>query len=233
VPVLLADSCGHLIRPDRFAVKAEDYPLTADVHLVWPARRPPPFAEPFRDHLATPSAQSAVAVTGLADLAPELRPAVDQGARLLNAIRAAGPEVDLAALQALATAMTRAERLSLTIRFAGGAQRFDPPSRSHIAELALLLEAGSLDGSEVAFVGFSDGDGDAAANLALSLARARAVHDAVVAAAPLLRPERVRLTVEAHGEALPIACDDTETGRRVNRRVEIWVRPLPAVPRGN
>jgi phosphate transport system substrate-binding protein len=226
VPLLLADSCGHLIRPDRFAVKAEDYPLAADVHLVWSARRPPPFAAAFREHLATPAAQSAVAITGLADLAPEARPAVDQGGRLLNAIRAAGPEVGLAALQQLAAAMTGAERLSLTIRFSGGARQFDAASRSHIADLALLLEAGLLDGREVVFAGFSDGDGDAAANLALSRARAEAVRDAVQEASPLLRPGRVRMTVEAHGEALPIACDDTPVGRRINRRVEVWLRPL-------
>jgi phosphate transport system substrate-binding protein len=32
-------------------------------------------------------------------------------------------------------------------------------------------------------------------------------------------PERLSLKVEAYGEALPMACDDTDWGRRINRRV--------------
>ena len=32
------------------------------------------------------------------------------------------------------------------------------------------------------------------------------------------------IAVESFGEALPIACDDTALGRRVNRRVEVWLR---------
>ena len=35
---------------------------------------------------------------------------------------------------------------------------------------------------------------------------------------------RIRLRVEAFGEALPMACDDTAAGRAVNRRVEVWLR---------
>jgi phosphate transport system substrate-binding protein len=34
----------------------------------------------------------------------------------------------------------------------------------------------------------------------------------------------VRLRAEAYGEALPMACDDSDWGRRVNRRVEVWLR---------
>jgi phosphate transport system substrate-binding protein len=54
-----------------------------------------------------------------------------------------------------------------------------------------------------------------------------AVRDVVAAAAPLRDGGRVTLTAEGFGEALPIACDDTATGRQRNRRVEVWLRPLP------
>jgi phosphate transport system substrate-binding protein len=36
--------------------------------------------------------------------------------------------------------------------------------------------------------------------------------------------ERIGLELEAFGEAMPMACDDTAWGRQVNRRVEVWVR---------
>ena len=232
LPVLtVADSCGHVIRPGRFAVKAEDYPLAVAVHLVVPQRRLPGIGRAVLDHAALPTAQSALAAAGFADLAPEVQAVTDQGGRLANAVRAAGPEVPLDELQGLVAAMTGAERLSLTFRFEGGARAFDAASRTHLADLARMIEAGLLDGRELVFAGFSDGDGDARANLALSRARAEATRDAVAAAAPLRDPGRVALTVDAFGETLPIACDDTPLGRQINRRVEVWLRPLaPAAP---
>lgn len=226
--LVLADTCGHVIRPSRFAVKAEDYPLALAIHLAAPRRRLPAIARALIDHAATPSAQSALAEAGFADLYPEAQAATEQGGRLVNAIRAAGPELALTDLQRLAEAMASAERLSFTVRFEGGARAFDAASRSHIADLVTLIEAGAFDGQTLVFAGFSDGDGDARANLALSMARAEAARDAVAAAAPMRDPARVGLTVEAFGEALPIACDDTPLGRQINRRVEVWLRPLPA-----
>ena len=35
--------------------------------------------------------------------------------------------------------------------------------------------------------------------------------------------DRVTLSAEGFGEALPMACEDTDWGRAVNRRVEVWV----------
>jgi len=32
------------------------------------------------------------------------------------------------------------------------------------------------------------------------------------------------LDVDAFGETMPMACDDSDWGRQVNRRVEVWVR---------
>jgi phosphate transport system substrate-binding protein len=72
--------------------------------------------------------------------------------------------------------------------------------------------------------GFSDGSGAAEANLALSSDRAAAVLAALRAAAPGLPEDRLP-TVIAFGEALPMACDETSAGRRLNRRVELWLRP--------
>jgi phosphate transport system substrate-binding protein len=72
--------------------------------------------------------------------------------------------------------------------------------------------------------GFSDGSGAASANLALSQTRAEAVLASLQAATPDLPPDRLP-QVMAFGEALPMACDETGAGRRLNRRVELWLRP--------
>jgi phosphate transport system substrate-binding protein len=39
-------------------------------------------------------------------------------------------------------------------------------------------------------------------------------------------PAGVALAADGFGEALPIACDETPIGRELNRRVELWVRPV-------
>ena len=53
---------------------------------------------------------------------------------------------------------------------------------------------------------------------------AEAVRDAVTRAAETARLDRINLSVDTFGEAMPMACDDTPWGRQVNRRVEVWVR---------
>ena len=54
--------------------------------------------------------------------------------------------------------------------------------------------------------------------------RALTVLDALEKAAPDF--DKARLPeVMAFGEALPMACDETAAGRRLNRRVELWLRP--------
>jgi len=48
------------------------------------------------------------------------------------------------------------------------------------------------------------------------------VKRALIAALGTL-PAQVTVETEAFGEALPMGCDDTEWGRQMNRRVELWV----------
>jgi phosphate transport system substrate-binding protein len=74
------------------------------------------------------------------------------------------------------------------------------------------------------FVGFSDGDGPAGTNRDIALRRAETVQRAVTRAAETANLERIGLELDAFGEAMPMACDDTAWGRQVNRRVEVWVR---------
>lgn len=80
-----------------------------------------------------------------------------------------------------------------------------------------------FDDRRLIFIGFSDGQGSAELNQQLALERARAIREAVVLAAETLDDERVTLDVAAFGEAMPMACDEVDWGRKINRRVEVWV----------
>ncbi|PZQ97761.1 MAG: hypothetical protein DI533_11395 [Cereibacter sphaeroides] len=224
----LTDSCGFALQPTKLAVKSEDYPLTQPFFVLTPKRRLPLMAREFLDFIETPAAGAAIASAGLIDRDVERTDLVSDGIRLANAIRGAGPEIGVPELQRLTSAMAGAQRLSLTFRFDGGARTLDAASRDNLATLVRLIEIGTFADQELVFAGFSDGSGPAAANLQLSRERADVLFEAVATAVPDLGDLRVSLAVEAFGEALPMACDESPIGRGLNRRVELWLRaPSP------
>ncbi len=219
----LAGACGFSQSATPNAVKAEDYPLTAPAYLYLAPRRLPHLVREFLAFTETDAAERAVASSGFVNQSLTRTPLALQGVRLSNAVAAAGEDIALEDLQALIDAMSGAERLSSTFRFAGGAVELDAQSRASVARLAAAIERGAFDGRRLIFAGFSDSDGRPEVNRRLALRRAEAVRDAVVAAADSAVPGRVELVVDAFGEAMPMACDDTEWGRAVNRRVEVWL----------
>lgn len=220
----LTDSCGFPLLPSPLAVKAEDYPLALPFYFLTPKRRLPLMLREFLEFLATPQAQVAIAGAGFVDRQPERQPMTADGLRLINAIQGAGEETSLADLKRLVDAMDGADRLSLTFRFQDGSSTLDAHSRDNLADLARLMEAGVLRDKAVILAGFSDGSGPAAANLALSAARAEGVLRQLRMLAPSL-DEAALPEILAFGEALPMACDETAAGRRLNRRVEVWLKP--------
>lgn len=223
--VPLSGNCGFLLSADRKTVKTEDYPLTAPIFLYLPARRLPKLARDFMVFTQGTSAQLVIRRAGYTDQAPELVPIDDQGNRFANAIAQSGKEVSLEDLQRMVTTLAPMKRLTTTFRFEAGSTRLDAQSRSNVSQLAQALEAGQYDMQRLLFVGFSDGDGPAAGNLAIALRRAEAIREAVMSAAETASFEQLQLDVDAFGEAMPMACDDSAWGRRVNRRVEVWVQP--------
>ncbi|MGR3363582.1 MAG: phosphate ABC transporter substrate-binding/OmpA family protein [Maritimibacter harenae] len=219
----LTGECRFEIAPDQLAIKAGDYPLAAPIYLFRPAVRLPQTGRDFMRFLRTGAAERVIQRLGLVDQGIDEIPFDRQGTRLANAIAQAGSEIGLEELQRMVARMDGMRRLTLTYRFKGGSTALDAPSRSNVGLLAEALEAGLLDGRRLVFVGFSDGQGAAPLNRRLSQRRADTVRRAVLEAAETFDPARVTFETDAFGEALPMACDDTDWGRRINRRVEVWV----------
>lgn len=217
-------ACGISLMATPESLKAEDYPLPAPLYLYLPPRHLPLMVRGLLDYIASPAAQVEIRRAGFVDMTPVATGIAGKDARLANAIAAAGPEVDLAELQRLVAATAGARRLSTTFRFYDGSADLDTQSRGNLADLARGLEAGAYAGQRIAFVGFSDGNGPAGANRDLALRRAGAVRDALQAMLRLPRDAWPDLSIDSFGEALPIACDDTNRGRHINRRVEVWLR---------
>ncbi|APX22465.1 MAG: cell envelope biogenesis protein OmpA [Rhodobacteraceae bacterium] len=223
-PLSLTGSCGFQLRGRRTAIKTEDYPLTAPIFLYMPARRLPALAREFLAYTRSPPAQIVIRRAGFVDQAPEEIEINAQGNRLANAIAVAQGQEGLGALQSMVTMLAPMRRLTTSFRFETGSVRLDAQSRSNVQQLARSLELGEYDGRRMVFVGFSDGQGPADDNLEIARARAEAVRDAVIGTAETADLDRLTLETVAFGEAMPMACDDTVWGRRVNRRVEVWLR---------
>ncbi|WP_209598959.1 phosphate ABC transporter substrate-binding/OmpA family protein [Ruegeria sp. HKCCSP351] len=220
----LTGGCGHPLAATRQSIKTEDYPLNMPMFLYLPERRLPRIARQFLAYSQSPEAQMAIRDAGYVDQTAETLPVGVQGDRLANAVVTGGAEVGLEELQRMIETLRPLSRLSLSVRFEPGSSRPDAQSRANIQQLAQMLDAGTLQARKVVFAGFSDGDGGAVSNARIALRRAQTVRNAVIAALEAPIPDSITVTAEGFGEAMPMACDDTEWGRKVNRRVEIWVQ---------
>ncbi|MFD2094463.1 phosphate ABC transporter substrate-binding/OmpA family protein [Corallincola platygyrae] len=109
----------------------------------------------------------------------------------------------------------KGQRLSLNFRFNHGDKELDNKGKRDLERLISYMEKNA--GRRVVLMGFADSVGKADRNRWLSLNRARVVERELVS-----RGINV-LEVEAFGEALPVANNNSEAGRARNRRVEVWV----------
>lgn len=108
------------------------------------------------------------------------------------------------------------------IDFATGSTTLADGDHPALADLAAFL-ANAPDAT-VALVGHTDAEGSAEGNMAVSLARARSVREALVRRHGVA-PGRVE--ARGVGYYAPIADNATEAGRRANRRVEAVVTSTP------
>lgn len=223
----LRDSCGFVARPVLTTLKTEDYPLTAPLFVYLPNRRLPAIAGQFLAFLRTPQAQLVVRRAGYVDQGAIPIPLDAQGQRFVNAIRVAGEDMPLTELQRMVRVLSPRTRMSTSFRFEVGSTRLDAQSRSNLLNLGQAIRDGGYAGQVLLLVGFSDGRGAADANRDLSSARSEAVKRDLLSVLGDL-PGDVVIETEAFGEALPMGCDDTELGRQMNRRVELWVTANPA-----
>ncbi len=107
------------------------------------------------------------------------------------------------------------------ILFNAGSARIAQESLPAIDEIASTLKA--CPQAVIHIEGHTDSDGDAESNLVLSVSRAEAVVDRLIAHGV----GEERLYAIGYGESLPIASNDTREGKRHNRRIVITVSDDP------
>lgn len=224
VALTLLGPCGLASEPAREAIRAGDYPFVTRLRAYLPARRLPRIGREFLAWVTGEAGQARMDRTGFVGLQIETVPMAGNGRRLAAAIAAAEGAPGLAALQTMLDRLHGARRLSLDLRFENGGAEPDERSRAALRLLGDRLAAGALDGRGLVFAGFSDGTGSAEVNRRLSRERAEAARRAVLAAAGRADLSRVAMEAYGFGSTMPLACDDSDWGRALNRRVEVWVR---------
>jgi len=217
--------CGIALVPDDASLKTELYPLTMPVYLTHSGRRLPRIARDFIAFARSDAVHPLVRSAGYVDQSIERIPFSAQGARLATVILTGADAAGLAEVQRMVSDLSEFDRLTMSFRFRDGSIRLDAHSASNVRVLADALDQGVFDDHDVIIAGFSDGVGDAGSNLRLSRQRSRAVRDLLLLeVTPPADRWRDPLVAKGYGEAAPIACDEVEWGRQLNRRVEIWVR---------
>ena len=223
-PLALAGPCGTATPASSASLRAGDYPLAAPLFLHRPPRRLPRVAREFVGFVRSPDAQPPIEEAGFVGAGIEAVPFAQQADRLAKAVIQGGEAAGLAEVQRMTLALRDAARLTVTFRFRDGSADLDAASMSNIEALADEIARGAFDGRELLFAGFSDGQGAADVNLRLSRERARAARQALITRLPETERDRVTLTSDGFGEVSPLACDEVDWGRRINRRVEVWLR---------
>ncbi len=193
-------------RPTVFTVRTEDYLLSRRLYLYTPAQPREPWVRQFVDFALSNEGQAIVDAIGFAG-------------QSLSGSAPAEAAADRGELPPEYVRVTRgAARLPLAFRFESGSDRLDNKALRDIGRLLETLSQPANRDKRVLLLGFADGRGTPEVNLRLSQARAGAI-------ARELESEGVRSAeVAGFGAALAVASNESEEGRRRNRRVEIWLR---------
>lgn len=110
------------------------------------------------------------------------------------------------------------EKMELTVRFKVNSDQIKGVAHKQILEIANALKGADLAGMRVGVQGHTDGDGDADYNLDLSYRRSVTVVRMLI---DQYNIEPSRLEVSGYGESRPIASNETDEGKALNRRVTL------------
>lgn len=222
-PLAIRGSCNIQTQPTPFTVKTEEYPLTRQLYIYRGKTPLSPIGDAFSRFLASDAAQTDVASAGFIDQSIAAATIDQQGMRIASAMMVETDPAQQQELRGMMDMLLAAERLSATFRYETGTDLLNARALADLDRLAALLSTDAYRGKEVLFLGFTDTVGDAALNRDLSLKRAEQIIATLLAEYPEVA-DNVRLTAVGLGEISSLACNDTDPGRAINRRVETWVR---------
>ncbi len=150
------------------------------------------------------------------EVGPSLGQAIDEAVATASTKATPGAAMPRLLSRDIGEAMELAGRYVLAdLVFATGSADLGPGEYASLAELAAYLKADPA--RRVALVGHTDAEGSLAGNISLSKRRAASVLDRLVTG---LGVRRGQLEAEGVGYLAPLASNQSDSGRAINRRVE-------------
>jgi phosphate transport system substrate-binding protein len=205
--VAVAEAGAKPILPTFFTVATEDYPIARRLYMYTAASTANPHVGNFIEFVQSQQGQE---IAGKIDM-------VDMNIRTFQGEKADRTNAKNPALvdEYLRT-IDKSQRLSLNFRFQSGKVNLDNRGERDLGRVVDFLKD-KLD-RKVILTGFADSAGDDAINRKIAQMRADLV-------AEQLRSRGIAVhQVFSGGEELPVASNQTTSGKERNRRVEVWLR---------
>ena len=181
-----------------------------------------PAATDFINYALSEPAEEVITKAGFISLAVDRRAQPMDGDRAKQLLDPNADPFEAVLMREMLSQMVNYDRLSTTFRFQTGSQNLSQRGILNLQRLADYL-AEQPEGTNVLFVGFTDDVGAFESNQQLSVTRAERVRDNLVEFAGN-RLSNVTMGVAGFGEVAPAACNISESGRQINRRVEVWIQ---------
>lgn len=220
-PVTLVNECGLAMTPDTFSARTEEYELQRFLYLYNRADTSDAATTALLDYATSDAADEVIAKAGFIDLGVGRRAQSANGDRARQLLDANADTYESGLMQDMLSQMVGYDRLSTTFRFRTGSASLDPRGLLNMQRLADYL-ADQPAGINVLFVGFTDDVGAFDSNRDLSVGRAQQVL-ATMRDFAGDRLSNVQMSATGFGEVAPTACNNSDNGRRINRRVEVWI----------
>lgn len=220
-PLNLISECGITYSPDPFSVKTEEYMLERRLYLYTDHSANREIRD-FIKFATSEDANALIAKSGFIDFGIVARPQTLDDPRVRALQNATNDAFEAAVADEMLKEMENTSRLSATFHFRDGSSRYlDEMSMQTLKRLTGYLQDLPA-GTKVTLAGFTDDVGKFKDNQRLSDRRARKVAELLRKVA---RKEvaHIDIATAGYGELVPSACNNTESGRRINRRVEVWV----------
>jgi len=201
-PLALQQTRYASVAPTSFTIQTKEYPLVRGLFLYTLPYQSHSFLDNFITFCTSNRGQKVVEDHGF----------IAQNIKLIT------PDIPAHAPTTYREYIKNALRASVSLRFDYGSSRLDNFSKSNLQKLISFVRSEQLQSCTIKLLGFTDNVGTEQENLFLSEQRAQIV-------AELLHRKLAgfKIDVTGFGEQLPIAPNDTPSGRALNRRVEVWL----------
>ena len=212
----VSDGSSAPIMPNANTIATEDYILTRRLFLYTSPFPDNVYVNFFVDFALSETGQDVAEAIGF--VGQEFRVYTPNFSETAIA-KAQGNEI----LKILMKSTTAYKRVSVNFRFKPGTTELDARGKRDILRLCSFLKKNRVLYHSVLLVGFTDSLGDYNKNYELGMQRAAFVRDQLRVFGTLIGAD-AKFSIESGGEELPVASNNTESGRNKNRRVEVWIK---------